>query len=72
MKYPFPDGIIETGISGCCCPPGLNRNGMHTNSSTSWIRLNQGEWKYFRNSTHNRVLLAAAETAEEAFEEITK
>ncbi len=32
MKFNKPDGVIEISNTGCCCPPGENRGGQHTNA----------------------------------------
>jgi len=49
IAFEKPDGIIEIEASGCCCPPGGHRSGrQHTNSSTSWWRVNGGEWHKLR------------------------
>lgn len=44
MIFNKPDGIIEVESSGCCCPPGQQREGQHTNSGTRWWRVNGGPW----------------------------
>lgn len=44
MKFLKLDGQIEINNSGCCCPPGEYRGGQHTNASTLWWRINDGEW----------------------------
>lgn len=44
MKWEKTDGTIEIESSGCCCPPGAKRPGMHTNSCTNWWRVNGSEW----------------------------
>lgn len=49
MKFPKPDGVIEIQSSGCCCPPGPKRKGQHTNSGTSWWRIDSGEWNLIRS-----------------------
>jgi len=68
MKYEKPDGTIEIESSGCCCPPGKRRDGMHTNSFTHWWRVNQGEWQRYDSLNSTRLLAGAAETCTE-FEE---
>lgn len=61
-----PDGVIEFGMSGCCCPPGAMRAGQHTNSSTSWYRVNDGPWRrQILTSGSMRTLAMAAETVAE-------
>jgi hypothetical protein len=65
MTIQKPDGWIELGISGCCCPPGKARPGMHTNCATSWWRRDGGEWVSYTRQSHVRTLAAAAESVEE-------
>ena len=69
MIYPKPDGSIETGGSGCCCPPGARKPGQHTNSGTQWFRVNGGKWvpDYHRHA-ETRVYAAAANTVAEFLE----
>lgn len=68
--YEKPDGRIEFGLSGCCCPPGERHSGQHTNCATEWVRVNGGTWqRSVRN--HHRILAGAAETCAE-FEEALK
>lgn len=71
MKYEKPDGVIETGISGCCCPPGVKRGGQHTNSGTSWWRIDDSEWKHCRSSVAMRAALSS-ETVKEFKERMVK
>lgn len=59
------DGQIEVGFSGCCCPPGQRREGMHTNSSTSWWRINSEPWVNTIHPTGVRILAEAAESCED-------
>jgi hypothetical protein len=66
MIFTKPDGTIELGTSGCCCSPGFKRKGMHTNSTTSWWRVNDGCWKRMvKGSHHYQTLAEAAETVSE-------
>jgi hypothetical protein len=59
MKYVKPDGVIETGFSGCCCPPGLRHGGMHTNGITTWWKVDGGEWKPSRPAIIRRIALSS-------------
>jgi hypothetical protein len=59
MKYEKPDGVIETGFSGCCCPPGGRRRGQHTNCGTSWVRVDDEEWQACRSSVASRIALSS-------------
>lgn len=81
MKYEKPDGIIEFGCSGCCCPPGIRRSGQHTNSGTSWWRINYGvrngmefvgNWHRVDSQSRLMSLAAAAETAEAFVQEASR
>lgn len=65
MKFTKPDGVIEFGFSGCCCPPGQRRPGQHTNATTRWWRVNEGAWQPVRRQSHTRTLAEAAETCAE-------
>lgn len=56
-----PDGVIELGISSCCCPPSEKRPGQHTNAITSWYRCNDNPWSRCRSVAS---LLIPAEAAE--------
>jgi hypothetical protein len=75
-----PDGVIEFGLSGCCCPPGQRRPGQHTNSCTRWFRVNppeeseepKGQWKRYQRAVHTMELAQAAETCDEFLDAITK
>jgi hypothetical protein len=60
MIFQKPDGAIELGFSGCCCPPGERRKGMHTNACTSWFRVKDGKWPRDLNPTNTRILAEAA------------
>jgi hypothetical protein len=52
MTFTKTDGTIEIDGSGCsCCPPGTKRIGQHTNSCSSWWRVNGGEWHKLRTTT---------------------
>lgn len=62
--YEKPDGTIEIGFSGCCCPPGQRRAGQHTNSATVWWRLSSGEWKIARTQSLIRRAAAEADTCD--------
>lgn len=62
MKWEKPDGVIEYGMSGCCCPPGVKRGGLHTCACTSWYRVNGGEWKHLRRWYDFQVFAEAAES----------
>jgi hypothetical protein len=69
---PKPDGTIEFGMSGCCCPPGEgDRPGWHTNACTDWVRVNSGKWIRLDgfDRTHRRqdiyALAEAADTVSE-------
>jgi hypothetical protein len=72
MKFPKPDGVIEYGISGCCCPPGEIRKGMHTNSTTSWWRIDSGAWNRIRHQSTFMTFAQASETCAEFKETIEK
>lgn len=73
MKILKPDGAIELAISGCCCPPGQMKQGLHTNSTTVWWRVNDEPWQHMhRSMTHYRILAEAAETVEEFVEAVGK
>lgn len=66
MSYEKPDGTIHYGLSGCCCPPGdKRRHGLHTNSSTSWFRINNGAWHRIPDMNEFRLIAGAAETCAE-------
>jgi hypothetical protein len=65
MKHIKPDGEIELGSSGCCCPPGERRAGQHTNACTSWWRVNGGIWQRDHRISNTRILAAAANTVTE-------
>jgi hypothetical protein len=65
MTYEKPDGVIEYGCSGCCCPPGERRAGLHTNSGTSWYRVKAGPWKGITHLGDFRTFAAASETCAE-------
>lgn len=66
MKFYKPDGYIEIEMSGCCCPPtGKRKTGLHTNATTLWFRVNEGDWVSVRKSHHTYVLADAAETVQE-------
>ena len=39
MTFTKPDGVIELEASGCCCPPGVRRGGIHTRGFTNWYRI---------------------------------
>jgi hypothetical protein len=71
MKYEKPDGVISVQMSGCCCPPGKPRGGQHTNSGTSWIRIDDGEWNPCRSSVARRAALSS-ETVKEFKERMEK
>lgn len=66
------DGVIELGISGCCCPPGKIKKGMHTNSTTQWFRINNEDWirDFHRNNTH--ILAEAAIDCEDFRKDLEK
>lgn len=78
MKWEKPDGVIEFGCSGCCCPPRAPgdppRTGQHTNCATSWWRVvgagddYPGPWHPRDRDNHVRVLAGAAETCAEFLE----
>ncbi len=73
MNYDKPDGRIEIGFSGCCCPPGADRRGrMHTNACTSWWRVvgpvNTSQWFRDNRRNHTRTLAEAANTCAEFIE----
>lgn len=61
MIWKKPDGELELGTSSCtCCPPGLRREGLHTNATANWMRINGGEWQ--RVTSQARFLRAAKST----------
>lgn len=69
MRWELPDGVIEFGCSGCCCPPrepaDPPRRGQHTNCATSWWRviLHAGgpqPWQRRERHAHARILAGAA------------
>lgn len=61
--FDWPDGRMELGCSGCCCPPGAKRSGQHTNSSTDWYRIDGGEWvQVTRPSSRFRNVARSAKT----------
>lgn len=62
MIYQKPDGTIEIESHGCCCPPGTSRPGMHTNSSTYWVRFNGGPWIKLERLAMAREFAACAAT----------
>lgn len=70
MKYEKPDGVIETGFSGCCCPPGVKRGGQHTNSGTSWWKTDDGEWQACHRSSKISRAAIESKTVEEFKERI--
>jgi hypothetical protein len=73
MTFNKPDGVIEIGHSGCCCPPGERRDGMHTNCATSWWRVGASAWHRFDMGSHHvRILAEAAESAREFEAEMLK
>ena len=65
MKFQKPDGVIEYGASGCCCPPGERGFGMHTNCGTMWWRVDNGTWHKIRSQHEFMVYAQAAETCQE-------
>jgi hypothetical protein len=48
-----PDGVIEMGISTCCCPPGDKHGGVHTRGFTNWWRVAGGEWQRIKFGIKN-------------------
>lgn len=62
MKAIKPDGIIELGSSGCCCPPGQRKGGQHMNCGTSWYKINDGEWVQCMRISFVRKLAETSET----------
>lgn len=64
MKYEKPDGVITIQMSGCCCPPGKSRGGQHTNSITTWWRIDEGEWSPCRPGNVQRAAVES-KTVEE-------
>lgn len=68
MTYLKPDGIIETRISGCCCPPGERRKGQHTNAGTSWFRINKDPW--IRDDCHDARRLAPSALTVRDFQQL--
>lgn len=69
MKWVKIDGVIERGISACCCPPDSRKGGQHTNSITRWYRIDATPWQKLEcsNNTFN-VLAGAAESCKEFLE----
>lgn len=71
MIYKKTDGYIELENSGCCCPPKQKKLGQHTNSTTSWWRINNGEWNRISKSFHHYTTLAeAAESVDDFLDAI--
>jgi hypothetical protein len=70
MKHEKPDGVIELGMSGCCCPPGQRKPGMHTCACTTWWRVNEGPWVRYEDLNNVRTLAGAAETCLEFVEAV--
>jgi len=68
MKIEKPDGTIEIGGSGCCCPPGQRGPGIHTNACTAWWRVNDGTWNRLRSQKEAWILAEAANTVAEFVE----
>lgn len=65
MKFEKPDGVIELGYSGCCCPPGEQRPGQHTNSTTQWARVFGGPWLRIHSLSRTRIFAGAANSCAE-------
>jgi hypothetical protein len=72
MKFIKPDGTIELATTGCCCPPGAPRRGLHTNCGTQWWRIvaegEAGPWSKILRFSSTRTLAAAAESCAEFVE----
>lgn len=64
-KFQKSDGVIELGASGCCCPPGEQRPGQHTNACTSWYRTGDKPWCRCRSVASLLVPAEAAESCED-------
>ncbi len=58
--FGFVDGMVEIESSGCCCAPGQKHKGQHTNSCTTWYRINGTKWE--RADSVSRLLKAARES----------
>ena len=69
MKFDKPDGVIEISNTGCCCPPGENRGGQHTNASSTWWRINAGDWQLCGPRTSQLLQLAREAQSCAEFEE---
>ena len=61
MKFDKPDGVIEISNTGCCCPPGENRGGQHTNAGSTWWRTNADDWQLWCDPRTSRLLQVVRE-----------
>jgi hypothetical protein len=65
MTYTKSDGTIEIQGSGCCYPPEEQHKGQHTNSTTNWIRFNEGKWHRLHSLTWAMRFATNSKTVEE-------
>jgi hypothetical protein len=58
--YLKPDGVVEVASSGCCCPPGPKRQGLHTRGFTFWWRTQGLFWNKSPGYTARQLMGCAA------------
>jgi hypothetical protein len=77
MTFTKPDGVIELEASGCCCPPGAKRGGIHTRGFTHWYRVlplgqDNPNWQADPNQAATHEAASASATVAEFVNEMIK